>query len=100
MGGVSGRTGEAFTADDSDRRGCRKQPRGTGWSGEDGRRETGGFFEPSDGFAPNVNQSESEGLFDAFAGIPRALFLANVDDLTDVIGIVCADVGDGRGPLG
>ena len=39
-------------------------------------------------------------LLDAFAWIPGALFLTDVDDLTDVIGIVCADMGDGRSPLG
>ena len=34
-------------------------------------------------------------LLHAFLGIPRALQLAHVDDLADVVGVVGADVADG-----
>jgi hypothetical protein len=34
-------------------------------------------------------------LLHAFLGIPRALQLAHVDDLADVVGVVGADVSDG-----
>src|SRR5579864_334690 len=39
-------------------------------------------------------------LLDALGGIPRSLQFANVEDLSDVVSVMGADVADGGGDLG
>ena len=42
-----------------------------------------------------LDRSVRPALLHAFVRIPRALHLAHVDDLADVVGVVGADIGDG-----
>jgi len=40
------------------------------------------------------SNAKTKKLLDAFVGIPRALLTANVDDLSDVVRVVGANVGN------
>src|SRR5215467_9343437 len=52
---------------------------------------------PQDGNALWAIGADRRLLLDALFGVPGALQAADVDDLSDVVGVVGADVGDGGG---